>query len=252
MSLSYREIEDVLMQGLRLYHYPIAVTFFPTDEEVSYFKQVTRHVVPAKPLTFCQWEIAARMEGKTVVAEKKRLGCCPAKISFGWEDIGEDDINSLTDAYTDFEAAKMIMNSKPRLPRDSIKAISVGPLGKAVIPPQVIHLYCDNMQSHSLAVAYMKAMKIHPLRPMVCESSSACGGSVFCHQEQTFNLSPCCKGSYNSGKTERGEVNVFIPATHLESTVNCLVDTVLNNEEETFPGPDICKNCALITFHEQS
>jgi len=250
MSLSFREIQDVLMEGLRLYHFPIAVTFFSTDEEVNYFKEVTPHVVPSKPLTYCQWEIAARMEGKTVIGEKRRLGCSPARISFGWEDIGEDDITSLTDAYMDRDTAKAFIYSKPRLPLNSIKAISVGPLGKSIVPPHVVHFYCDNLQSHHLAVAYMKAMRIHPLRPMVCESSSACGGSVFCHQEQTFNLTPCCKGSYNSGKTERGEVNVFIPAPHLESTVACLHDTVIKNPDETFPGADICKNCGLIAFNE--
>ena len=252
MALDYSEMEAILMKELRLYHHPIAVTFLFTDEDVARFKEATPHVVPVRPLTYCQWEIAARMQGRTVVGEKKYLGCPGGKLSFGFAELTEDDIKDAADDFGTREVAELIMQSKPRLPFDTLKAVAVGPLGKAIIPPHVVHFYCDNMQSHTLASDYMVATRTHPLRPMVCESSSACGGAVFCHLEQTFNLTPCCQGSYNAGKTERGEVNVFIPGPQIEAVAERLRQRVRSALNYTYPGPDICKNCPMIEFERGS
>ena len=58
MPLSYKEMERVLMDELRLYHHPIAVTYLATDEDVEKFAAATPHVTPVKPLTFCQcWPV---------------------------------------------------------------------------------------------------------------------------------------------------------------------------------------------------
>lgn len=258
MSLSYHEMEKILMDELRLYHHPIAVTWLFTDAEVEEFKQKTPHVVPVKSLTFCQWEIAARMQGKTVVGDKETLGCSNAHVSFGWKDIDDKEIKSQLKYCVDLDQAERFLRSKPRMPLGSLKAIAVGPLGKAALPPHVIHFYCDNMQSYHLAVDYMAATNTHPLRPCVTMSSSACGGSVFCWQEKTFNLCPSCSGAYNAGKAERGEVNAFIPAEHLEATVRRLLQRIeksgsssITRPGDPFPGGDICKNCPLIVFKEE-
>lgn len=252
MPLTYGEMEAILMKELRLYHYPIAITFLFTDDDVARFKETTPHVTPSRPLTFCQWEIAARMEARTVLGGKKSLGCRNGKISFGWAAPDEDDIKDAAEDFGSRELAEHILHSKPRLASDSLKAVAAGPLGKAALPPHVVHFYCDAMQSHTLAADYMVVAKTHPLRPMICESSSACGGSVFCHQEQTFNLTPCCQGSYNAGKTERGEVNVFIPGPRVEAVVERLSQRVRSTPGYSYPGADICKNCPMIEFERGS
>ena len=86
-------------------------------------------------------------------------------------------------------------------------------------------------------------------------SSSACGGGVFSYLEKTFNLCPACSGSYNAGKTERGEVNAFIPGVHIEAVVERLLERLdaagsasITKPGDPFPGADICKNCPLIVF----
>jgi len=252
MSLTYKEMEAILMKELRLYHYPIAITFLFTEDEVDRFREATPHVVPVRPLTFCQWEIAARMEGKTVLGEKKHLSCLNGKITFGWAEISEGDIKDAADDFGSLEVAELILQTKPRLPLESLKALAVGPLGKAGVPPHVVHFYCDVMQAYTLATDYMVATKTHPLRPMICESSAACGGAVFCHQEQAFNLTPCCQGSYSAGKTERGEINVFIPGLRIVPTTERLHKRVRTTPAYTFPGADICKNCPLIEFERGS
>lgn len=255
MALTYKEMEDILMKELRLYHHPIAVKWLYTDEDVENFKKTTPHVLPIKPITFCQWEIAARMQNQTVLATAADLGCSNAKVTFGWKEIDDNEIKSQLKYCTDLDQAGRFLHSKPALPMGSVKAIVTGPLGTTTLPPDVIHFYCDNMQSYHLAVDYMAGTDTHPLRPQVTMSSSACGGSVYCFQEKTFNMCPACSGSYNAGKTERGEVNVFIPGAHLEATVNRLLQRIdksgssaITRPGDPFPGSDICKNCPLIVF----
>lgn len=255
MSLSYQEMEKVLMDELRLYHHPIAVTWLFTDDDVAEFKAKTPHVVPVKPLTYCQWEIAARMQGKTVVGTKETLGCTNAQVSFGWREIDDKEVKSQLKYCVDLEQAERFLRSKYSMPLNSLKAIAVGPLGKAQVPPHVVHFYCDNMQAYHLAIDYMAATDTHPLRPMITMSSSACGGSVFSWQEKTFNTCPACSGSYNAGKTERGECNVFIPGKDIEAVITRLLQRIdksgssaITRPGDCFPGGDICKNCPLIIF----
>ncbi len=255
MALSYKRMEEVLMQELRLYHYPIAVTFLQSDAAVEEFKRTTPHVVPVKPITYCQWEIAARMKKQTVLADKDLLGCSNAQVSFGWREIDEKEVKTQLKYCRDLAQAERFLRSKPRLPLGFVKAVAVGPLGDAVMPPDVVHFYCDNLQSYHLAIDYMAATDTHPLRPMVTMSSSACGGTVFSYLEKTFNLCPSCSGSYNAGKTERGEVNAFIPGFQIEAVVERLLERLaatggasITRPGDPFPGADICKNCPLIVF----
>lgn len=251
----YKEMQEVLMKELRLYHYPVAVTFLFSDELVEEYTTSMEYVVPVKPITFCQAEVAARMKGQNVLIFKENMGCSNSHVSFGWREIDDKEIATQLKYCTDLDQAERFMRSKPTLSDNAPKAIVVGPLGSAKRTPSVVHFYCDNMQSYHLGVDYMAATNTHPLRPMITMSSSACGGCVYAFQEQTFNCCPCCSGSYNSGKTERGEVNVFIPGEHIEATVNRLKDRIaktgsgaITKPGDGFPGADICKNCPLILF----
>jgi uncharacterized protein (DUF169 family) len=257
MPRTPRETEKILMDELRLYHHPVAVTWLFTDDDVENFREKTPHVAALKPLTFCQWEVAARMQGKTVLATAKNLGCAGAAICFGWKEIDEQEIESQIKYCADPAQAERFLRSKPRLPANTLKAVAVGPLGEARVEPHVVHFYCDNMQSYHLAVDYMAATDTHPLRPLITMSSAACGGTVYAWLERTFNCCPACSGSYNAGKTERGEVNVFIPFGQLAPTVDRLLRRVekygsssVTRPGDYFPGGDICKNCPLIVFRD--
>lgn len=257
MPRRYEEMEHALMEHLRLYHHPVAVTFLATDDEVEAFRQQTPHVTPIKPLTFCQWEIAARMQGKTVLGTVDKLACTNAQVSFGWRDIDDNEVKSQLKYCTDMAQARRFMESKARMPLGSLKAVAVGPLGAAVLPPSVVHFYCDSLQAYHLAVDYMAATDTHPLRPQIFMSSSACGGSVYTYQENMFNYCPPCSGSYNAGKTERSENNVMIPGSQIGAVVDRLLARVaqhgssaITRPGDSFPGADICKNCPLIRFKD--
>ena len=75
-NLSCKEMHKVLMDELRLMHYPIAVKFVFDDKELEEFKSNASYYLPVHPLTFCQFEIGARMKGQTVLGTKETLGVC--------------------------------------------------------------------------------------------------------------------------------------------------------------------------------
>ncbi len=255
MACSYQEMEQILMDALRLYHHPIAITFLTSDTDVASFKQSTSYVTPVKPLTFCQWEIAARMQARTVLGTVETLACTNAQVSFGWREIDENEVRTQSKYCVDADQARRFLASKPRMPLGSLKAVAVGPLGKAIMAPSVVHFYCDSLQAYHLAVDYMAATDTHPLQPQIFMSSSACGGSVYTFQQTLFNYCPPCSGSYNAGKTERGESNVTIPGSQIGAVVERLLARISKNGSSSitrpgdcFPGAAICKNCPLIIF----
>ncbi|MFP4315602.1 MAG: DUF169 domain-containing protein [Desulfovibrionales bacterium] len=256
MPLTFSKMHSHLYDELRLYHYPIAVSFLFSDEQVLDFRNRTaRFVQPMKPMTFCQWEIAARMQGQTVLAFKEHLGCSNAAFSFGWKGLDEAEIKSHLKYCKDREQAERFINTKPRLPEGTLRAVVVSPLKDAVLPPDTVHFYCDNMQAYHLAVDYMAAMDIHPLRTNLTMNSSSCGGNVFSYLEKTANLLTACSGSYNAGKTERGEINFIVPGDHLQPLVQRMLDrkaryssVSITRPGNHFPGADVCKNCPLIVF----
>ncbi len=254
--MTYKEMQDVLMKELRLYHYPIAVKFFYDQAEVDAFQAAAPEIyAPVKAMTFCQWELAARMKGQIVYADVEGLGCGNAKYSFGWKDLDEGEIKAHAKYTVDLDQAERFVKTKSRL-KEGLLGIAVAPLGSidGLFEPDTVHFYCDNMQAYHLAVDYMAATDTHPLRSSITMNSSACGGNVYTFVEQEFNMLPACSGSYNAGKTERGEINVIIPGKKFTATFNRLMDRInaasssITRPGDGFPGADICKNCPLIVF----
>ncbi|XXJ18013.1 DUF169 domain-containing protein [Desulfovibrio caledoniensis] len=257
--MTYNEMQAVLMKELRLYHYPVAVKFFFDQGELEEFQRNAPEIhAPLKPMTFCQWEIAARMQGQIVYSGVDGLGCSNARFCFGWKDLDDAEIKGHAKYVQDIDQAKRFVVSKPMLETKPL-GIAVAPLGSidGLYEPDTVHFYCDNMQAYHLAVDYMAATDTHPLRPNITMNSSACGGNVFSFMEQEFNMLPACAGSYNAGKTERGEINVIIPGSKFGATFQRLMDRIektsssITRPGDGFPGADICKNCPLIIFKKQ-
>lgn len=257
MPVDYQHMEKLFMRELKLYHNPVAITWLFGTEDVEDFKCHNEYATPVKPLTFCQWEIAARMEQTTVVGTVDKLGCTNAQVTFGWRDIDAREIESQGKYCTDREQAERFLRSKPAMERDSIKAVALSPLGKAKRQPDVVHFCCDNLQAYTLACDYMAATDTHPLHTQLTMSSAACGGSVYSWQHKTFNYSTACSGSYNAGKIERGECYVFIPGEHIAAVASRLEERIgthgnasITTPGDPFPGRDVCKNCPLIIFRK--
>lgn len=254
MSQSYKQMQELLMRELRLYHFPVAVKFFFDQGEVDTFKGSHDYHTPMRATTFCQWQIAARMKGQVVYGEAKNLGCANAMCSFAWKERDDSEIKSHLKYVRNLAQAQRFVEAKPRLAPGLI-GIAVAPLGEAKFTADTVHFYCDNMQAYHLAVDWMAAMDIAPLRANITINSSACGGNVWVFQTKLANMLPACSGGYNAGKTERGEINFILPGEHLEAVVQRLVERMvlsgsasLTRPGDGFPGADICKNCPLIVF----
>jgi uncharacterized protein (DUF169 family) len=251
--------QEFLMRELRLMHYPVAIKYFFDDAELNAFRAAQPHYAPVKPLTFCQAEIGARMEGVAVLVEKDKLGCSNAQFVFGWKELDEGEVKSHAKYCVDAAQARRFVEGKPRLPEGKLLAVAVSPLALAAGTPDVVHFYCDNMQAYHLVDDWMATQNVHPFRPSLCVNSAACGGNVFAFNEGQANLFLACSGSYNSGKTERGEINVAIPGGHMEAIVERMRARVaagkggasITRLGEPFPGADICKNCPLIVFKKE-
>jgi hypothetical protein len=78
---------------------------------------------------------------------------------------------------------------------------------------------------------------------------------VFAFNSGEANVFLACSGSYNAGKTERGEINVSIPGADIGLVVARLLErkaatggASVTRAGHPFPGADICKNCPLIVF----
>ena len=246
------------MDELRLMHYPIAVKFIFKDEELAEFVENVSYYEAAKPLTFCQYEIAARMKGQTVLGTREGLGCNNAAFVFGWKPYDDAEIKTHLKYTRDREQAERFVKTKPRLPEGSLKAFVVSPLAESYFAPDAVHFYCDNMQAYYILVDYMAAMDIHPIRSNLTVNSAACGSNVFSFTQKSANLITACIGTYHSGKMERGEINITIPGEHIEPTVQRLLDRIsklqggsLAMPGDIFPGADICKNCQTIIFRKK-
>ncbi|MBG0774827.1 MAG: DUF169 domain-containing protein [Desulfovibrionaceae bacterium] len=258
-ELTYAGMQELLMKELRLYHYPIAIKYFFKDEEIAEFEKNVEHFRPVKPMTFCQLEIAARMKGQSVLSGQEGIGCANAQFVFGWAPFSEKEVKSHLKYVKDMAQAERFVKTKPRLPEGTLKAIAVQPLADTYFDPDVVHFYCDNMQAYHLLVDYMSAMDVHPLHSNITMNSAACAGNVYTFNAQLANMYPACSGSYNAGKTERGEINVSIPGSQIKLVVERLMERMANQGSSSitrpgdgFPGADVCKNCPLIIFKPAS
>ncbi|AEE15202.1 protein of unknown function DUF169 [Thermodesulfobium narugense DSM 14796] len=253
---NYSEIQDFFMKEFRFMHLPVAVKFIFKDEELQDFKKdVKDYYVPNKPLTFCQAEIGPRMKGITVLQEKESLGCSNAAYVFGWKGFDEAEVKSHLKYVRDMKQAEKFLLSKPRLEEGKLRAIVVSPLAKTHFDPDVVHFYCDNMQAYQLSVGWMAVRDIHPMRPNVTMNSAACAGNVYAYNTKLASTHPACSGSYNAGKTERGETNVVIPGEDIADLFSWFKERVerygslsIVKPGDEFPGSDVCKNCPLIVF----
>ena len=252
--MTYRDAHDFLIRELRLIHNPVGFHFCFSQEELDGFIAEKKHVVPVQPITLCQAELGARMEGRTVLLEMGKLGCRNAKITYG---IKEPDINSVKEHLkfcTSEDEAKRFLLSKPRLKQAPL-AVILRPLFEQEDMPDLVHFCCDNVQAYHLLNDWMSVTNTHPFHPNLCVNSAVCGGSAYCYMEQTANLSLACGGSYNSGKMERGEINVMIPGKDFLPMIHRMEERKqtsggisLIKIGQPFPDSDICKNCPLISF----
>ncbi|AGK61215.1 Uncharacterized protein conserved in archaea [Archaeoglobus sulfaticallidus PM70-1] len=254
-GLSRADMVFALRNLLRLKYYPVAVKYFYSEEEVEEFRK-NKYKIGIHPFTFCHFSAVSRQRGEIVFSRRENLGCSNARYLFGWKDFDENEIKSHKKYTRDLEQAERFVKTKPRLP-EGLKALATAPLHKAPFEPDLIHIICDVLQSYHLYNDYASAMDVHPIQPNFMMNSAVCGGAVWTYVNKRINIVPMCSGSYTAGKTEQGEINVFIPWEHFEPTVRRLLERTVRDggpsfprTGETYPGFDLCKLCNFLIFKE--
>ncbi|MEM4472026.1 MAG: DUF169 domain-containing protein [Archaeoglobaceae archaeon] len=256
-ELSKADAVFILRNLLRLKYYPVAIKFFYKDSEIEEFKQKHDYFVACHPYTFCHFSAASRQRGDILFGDKKTLGCSNAKYLFGWKEFDEGEVKSHMKYTRNKEQAEKFVKTKPRLP-NGLLAFATAPFHKANFEVDVVHIICDVLQSYHLYNDYSSAMDVHPINPNLMMNSAVCGGAVWTYNNKMINIVPMCSSSYTAGKTEQGEINVFIPGEHFEALILRLLERTAEQggasfprTGETYPGFNICKLCPFLTFKKE-
>ncbi|MFZ5596072.1 MAG: DUF169 domain-containing protein [Bacillota bacterium] len=253
-TLTHTEMSDVLEYLYKLTYNPVAVKFFWTEEEYAGFKA---EKIPGPKMTVCQIALASRMNSCIVKATEDNLICGNAKTCFGFRDPSDAEVDDHVKYTVDWDFAKECLLSKPMLPK-GLKGFATAPLKKAEFVPDVVFFVVNVLQAYHILNDYAGGKKVHPLKFNHMLNSSVCGGMAYCYNEQKPNMNTMCAGSYTSGKTETGEVNVFIPGKDISILVNQLVrrtakfggPSMVGSPGQEFPGLHVCKACPMVRFKD--
>lgn len=256
MGLSKADMVLILRNLLKLKYYPVAVKFFYSEEEIEEFKAKHEYQVACNPFTFCHFSAASRQRGDVLLGDRKTLGCSNARFLFGWKDLDEQEIKSHIKYVRDREQAEKFVKTKPRLP-EGLLAFATAPLHKARFKPDLIHIICDVLQSYHIYNDWASAMDVHPVQPNLMMNSAVCGGAVWTYNNRRINVVPMCSSSYTSGKTEHGEINVYVPWEQFEPYIVRLLERTAKyggasfpRTGETYPGFNVCKLCNFLLFRK--
>ena len=206
--LRYKELSKNLIAELNLKDSPIAVKFFYTEAESSYFKKRNDFCLSTEAMTFCQCVKAALNNKQTIYSELKDLSCDSAAYGFNWKE--GNDIRS---------SSKQYLNK-------GVFAIAFAPLGDARFIADTVNVYCDSPQAEKLIGGWMEASGASAWRPESTEEMSSCSCTVFVHNKNLASIGPTCPSSCEEKESDK--MNVILPADHLKHTVDQLLSGKLS------------------------
>ncbi len=251
--LNYEEIHKAFAALYNLDYNPVAIKLFFDQQEYDNF---VPEKVPGPKMTYCQMILASRMDDYIVKADADKLLCDNAQTVFGFREMSEQEINGHVKYTNDWDAAKECLKAKPKLPVGDLKGYMTAPLYKTPVDPDVVLFILSPFQAYHLLNDYMGALKVPNVTSVQNINSAICSGTVGCYLNQSANMNTMCAGSYTSGKTEKNEVNVFIPGSQIEKVARHLVQrtakyggaSFLGQGGQHYPGMDVCKKCPMVRF----
>ncbi len=254
-TLSYEEAHRAFAALYKLDYNPVAVKFSFDREE---YDNLAAEKTPATKMTYCQLILAARLDNYIVKASDDKLLCENAQTVFGFKEIGAEEVERHIKYTNDRDLAKECVMAKPRLPVGKLVGIMAAPLYKTPVDPDVVVFVLSPFQAYHLLNDYMGACKVPVVTSTQTVNSAMCGGTVGCYLNQKAGVSLMCAGSYTSGKTEKGEVYVFIPGSQITKVARHLVQrtakyggaSFLGKGGQQYPGVDVCKKCPMIRFKD--
>lgn len=253
-DMTYAGAQELFERLLKLDYHPVAIKFFKSEEEAAKYPAEKK---AAAKMTFCQFTAASRMANYVLKGDNNNILCENCLTSFGYTAPSDEEAKGHFKYVVDDEYAKEVMAGKPRLPMGEVKTFMTAPLAKTPVEPDVVMFVCNPLQAYHILNDFVGAFHVHPLQFNHTVNSAVCGGSVWSYINHKPNMNTMCSGSYTSGKTEKGEVNVFIPGDQILDVARQLAHRTevmggasfpYNGTE--WPGLDACKKCPMIRFKD--
>ncbi|KLU60220.1 hypothetical protein CEB3_c36510 [Peptococcaceae bacterium CEB3] len=251
---TYADAQELFERLLKLDYHPVAIKFFKSAEEAAKYPAEKK---AAAKLTFCQFTAATRMANYVLKGTNDNILCENCLTCFGYTAPSDEEAKGHFKYVADMELAKQVLATKPRLPLGELKVFMTAPLAKTPVDPDVVMFVCNPLQAYHILNDFVGAFKVHPLQFNHTVNSAVCGGAVWSYLNHKPNMSTMCSGSYTSGKTEKGEVNVFIPGDQILDVARQLAYRTEVSDGASFPytgtewpGLDVCKKCPMVRFKD--
>ncbi|AGL00806.1 DUF169 domain-containing protein [Desulfoscipio gibsoniae] len=253
--LTYADMADALEYLYKLDYHPVAVKFFWDEAEYNNFQA---EKLPGPKMTVCQIALASRMNNFIVKANEDNLMCGNAKTCLGLRAPSDDEVDGHVKYTADWDHAKDCLLAKPMLPLGKLKGFMTAPLAKTPVDPDVVFMVTNVLQAYHIMNDYIGGKKVPTLQFNHTVNSAVCGGMVYCYNEQKPNMNTMCAGSYTSGKTEKGELNVFIPGKDIGILAQQLIrrtakyggPSMVGSPGQEWPGLHVCKKCPMVRFKD--
>ncbi len=244
--MEFPEVSELLLTTLRLYHDPVAVYFLDDPETFPV------DLVPKKKLSVCQCVAHVKNVGQSVLLTPERLHCQTAAFVMGFP-FDERKVKKGLEKFLRKEAAERLYAERPRLSRESFKALALVPLPKAKSVPDVVFMIVDAFQASHLLDFYLYGASLTHLEFFHFPNAAVCGAIVSAKLNGRPVLALPCPGAFSSGKMERGEVILSLPFSAFELIVGVIRERLPEARVsflggERLVGNDVCRNCPLISF----
>lgn len=255
-QLTYAEMGEALEYLYKLDYHPVAVKFFWNREEYDNFQA---EKLPGPKMTICQIALAARMNDYIIKADAENLMCGNAKTCMGFREASDEEVEGHVKYTADWDWAKECLLAKPMLPVGQLKGFAMSPLHKSPYDPDVVFMVVNPLQAYHILNDYIGGTKSSPtLQFNHTVNSAVCGGMVWTYNEGKPNMNTMCAGSYTSGKTEKGEVNLYIPGKDINAVVKQLARRIANyggasmigSPGQEWPGLHVCKKCPMVKYKD--
>lgn len=243
-----RRIAELLLSTLRLYHDPVAVTFFSEDPPSGFPR-------PKKRLSLCQVVAHVRETGEPVLVLPEDLHCQTAAFLCGWP-FQEEKVRRVLGKFLRPEAAEILYQKRSRLPQGTLQGLLFEPLAQIKNHPAVFLLIVDALQATHLLNFYLYAEGLPELSLIHYSGAALCGTMVKAYLEDRPVLSLPCSGAFSSGKLERGELILGFSARAFKKVITVLEERASEGRVSFLGGAhlvgeDICRNCPLIAFEKK-
>ncbi|WP_231702715.1 DUF169 domain-containing protein, partial [Desulfocucumis palustris] len=184
-AMDYVGAQETLESLLKLDYHPVAIKFFKSSEEAGHYKAEKR--VLAK-VTFCQFTAASRMANYVLKGSRDNILCQSCLTTFGYNRLSDEEARRHMKFVIDFEKAKEVMSTKPRLSLGEIDSFMTAPLAKTPVAPDVVLFVCNPLQAYHILNDYIGAFNVHPLQFNHTVSSAVCGGAVWSYLNHKPNM----------------------------------------------------------------